>query len=395
MSSPTKPEHSLPPSPDRSPRARWLATLALGALAIVLCVVPDPRPLGAPEWAVAAARAATGIAEPAARVAATLALRGLGLALLGALVMLAVGSARWNARTVAAVVLAPLLAIATLWINLGHFPIPAQLQIAVLSALVGALGALALQRKPVTAVALLVALGALFAWGTATGISDELDGAARTVARHVLARADEVPDGDAGFIRLLEIAFGAAEENSGGADPVLANRAAILALSVIIGEEKVAAVARRDIDPRRLPEARALQKRITLGGRTDWAQHFWVSAGLTALADNERSIAVGLTKELMDATPGGSGFSFCDLTADAAGNRFTLAATRDADAARALQSRVRAGVSIADLFPDVRDLPEGLTREDIEDRYGGLGGAKAQGFIDEIERRLAGCAGLR
>jgi len=48
---------------------------------------------------------------------------------------------------------------------------------------------------------------------------------------------------------------------SSGADPVLANQAAILALAVIVGEEKIAAVASRHVDPSRIPEARALQAR--------------------------------------------------------------------------------------------------------------------------------------
>jgi len=326
---------------------------------LVLCLVPDPRPLGAPEWAVAVLRACTGSGEPAARVAATLALRVAGIALLGALLMVAVGAKRWDRRGIATLLLAPLLAIGTLWINLGYFPIAMQIQIASLSALSGAIAWLALNRSPLTAVGLLIGLGGIFVWGTATGISDELHTAARAIGRHVLASAGDVPDGDAGFARLIELAFGFAEANSGGSDPVLANRAAILALAAIVGEEKIAAVAARDVDPSLVGEARALRQRITAWNRKDWPQHFWVSAGLTALSDADRSTAVGLTKELMDATAGGSGFSFSDLAADAAGNRFTLVATHTADSARALQARIRAGARVADYLPDVRDLPRG------------------------------------
>ena len=204
-----------------------------------------------------------------------------------------------------------------------------------------------------------------------------------------------MPDGDAGHARLIELAFGFAEDDSHGTDPVLANRAAILALAVILGDERVAWVARRDLDPNRLPEAVALRERITLLGRKDWPRHFWVSAGLALLSDAERSIAVGLAKELMDATPGGSGFSFPDLAADAAGNRFTRAATRDEASARALQARIRAGVHLADFVPELGDLPEGLSREDFQARFGGLGGAETKRVVEEIERRLAGCRGLQ
>ena len=97
----------------------------------------------------------------------------------------------------------------------------------------------------------------------------------------------------------------------------------------------------------------------------------------------------------MDAMPGGTGFSFSDLAADAAGNRFARAATRDAGSARALQARIREGARLADLFPDVRDLPEGLSRETFHDEYGGLGGAGTNRVVDEILRRLATCALLQ
>src|SRR6185436_14529169 len=111
----------------------------LVAWTAVLCFVPDPRPLGAPKWAVAAVRACSGLGAPAARLVATLALRAAGLALLGALVMAAFGATRWDRRGVAVLLLAPVLAIGTLAVNLGHLPIPLQLEIAAASAVAGAI----------------------------------------------------------------------------------------------------------------------------------------------------------------------------------------------------------------------------------------------------------------
>jgi len=360
----------------------------------VLACVPDPRPLGAPEWAVAALRAGTGLAEPAARAAATLGLRAAGMAVLGGLVAAALRAQAGGRRGAAALLAAPLLAAGLARVNLGYAPLRLQLAVACGAALAGVLAWLALQRRPLAAAVLLLAGGGLFVHGTATGIDDELDAATRAVARQLLERAGEVPDGDAGFARLLELAFGCAAVDAPGPDPVPANRAAILALAVILGEDRVAEVAGRHAGTRRRAEAAALRGRITLQGRRDWSQHFWVSAGLSLLADDERSLAVGLAKELMDATPGGSGFSFADLAADAAGNAFTLAATRDADAARALQQRLQAGARPADFVPELRDLPEGLTQDDLHARFGGLGGDGTRQVVDEIRRRLAACPGL-
>ena len=150
----------------------------------------------------------------------------------------------------------------------------------------------------------------------------------------------------------------------------------------------MANLAQRQIDASRLPEVEALRDRITAHGRSDWSRHFWVSAALTLLSDLDRSITVGLAKELMDAAPGGSGFSFSDLAVDAAGNAFALEATQDAASARATQRRIMRGVGIEDYLPHLDDLPEGLTRDQLQTEYGGLGGAGTQRVVAEIRRRL-------
>lgn len=371
----------------------WCALLL--AWILVLCFVPDPRPLAAPGWAIGAVRSLAGLQEASARMVTTLGLRVAGVVTLGGLLMLALGGQRWTWRSAALIALAPVLAVAATWINHGYFPIRQQIVVAVVGAAIGAVAGLALRRNLTAAIAAIVLAGGLFAWGVPKGVSDDLDVAARAVGRHVLAEAAGVPDGDAGFVRLIEIAFAFAEDNAHGSDPVLPNRAAVLALAVILGDEAVAKVAGRRLDLQRLPEAEALRARITLYGRKDWPRHFWVSAGLTLLADPDRSIAVGLTKELMDSTAGGTGFSFADVAADAAGSRFAVAATRDAASARAMQARILAGARNADFCPDARDLPEGIARDDFQARYGGLGGAGTQKLVDEIRRRLAACPGLQ
>ncbi len=274
------------------------------------------------------------------------------------------------------------------WVNFGYFPIAPQFWLITASALLGALAGLALRRS-IAALAGLVALAVgLVAWGASTGVPDDLDEAWRATTRHVLENAGNVPQGDAGFARLLQVAFAYAEDNSHGTDPVLPNRAAILALGVILGEDRVAQVGRRGNAPGTSEERAALRRRVGIRGRTDLSQHFWVSAALTVLADERRSLAVGIAKEMKDSTPGGSGFSFADMAANKAGIRFAVAATRDAASAHAAQMRIGQGVAIADLFPDVSDLPEAITGDELRSRYGGVGGAEARRLFERIDRRL-------
>ncbi|MEM9659654.1 MAG: hypothetical protein AAF961_14940, partial [Planctomycetota bacterium] len=376
----------------KSERAIWGVILL--AWFVALCVVPDPRPLGAPEWSVGAMQSLLGLSEPAARAVATITLRGIGLGLLSVLTALFLSSAPLKWAAPIALITAITLGVASQWINYGYFPIAMQIQLGVVSASFGTLIGLAMRRSRIALIALIVFGVGLFAWGSSTGITDELDVAARTTGLHVLNRSNKVPDGDDGFASLLRLAFTFAEDNSHGTDAVLPNKAAIVALGVILGEERVAEVAGRPIDREYLADFATLRNRITLRGRNDLARHFWVSAALAILSDQSLSMTVGIGKELMDATPGGSGFSFVDLTADRAGVLFAGAATSSPEAARAMQTRIRQGLTSADLCPEIDDLPEGLSRDEFQTEYGGLGGAKTGELVEEIEKRLTGSEGL-
>ena len=148
---------------------------------------------------------------------------------------------------------------------------------------------------------------------------------------------------------------------------------------------------RREIDGSRRKEIAKLDQRISIRGRTDLSRHFWLSAALTVLTDQSRSMDVGVTKELMDATAGGSGFSFVDLTADHSGTLFSTVATRDIQSARDLQLKISRGIEIADFFPEITSLPEGIYRDEFQNEYGGLGGAETTKVLEEIRRRLMQC----
>jgi len=212
----------------------WPALFA--AWFIALCFVPDPRPLGASEFIVQGLRSIVGLSEPLARALATIVLRSLALAGLGILLVQSIGRVRLRIAIPAALILAPLFAILAQWINYGFFPISQQIRLGAVSAIAGVLLGFILRRNfKVVAGLVLLACG-LVVWGASTGISDDLYDAARATGLHVLARADGIPEGDAGFARLMEVAFAFAEDNSHGRDPVILQQAAILALAVILGE---------------------------------------------------------------------------------------------------------------------------------------------------------------
>lgn len=110
---------------------------------------------------------------------------------------------------------------------------------------------------------------------------------------------------------------------------------------------------------------------------------------MATLSDESRSLAVGLSKEAMDSTPGGSGFSFVDMAANSAGIRLAAAATRTSRSAHTLQTRIRQGVEVADLLPSLRGLPEGITSDQLQAEYGGLSGAETRRLLGDIDRRIA------
>ena len=60
-----------------------------------------------------------------------------------------------------------------------------------------------------------------------------------------------------------------------------------------------------------------------------------------------------------------------------------------------MQTRILAGVRIEDFFPPASDLPENVRPDELQRKFGGLGGEGAQKIVEEIRRRLAECDGLR
>jgi hypothetical protein len=172
------------------------------------------------------------------------------------------------------------------------------------------------------------------------------------------------------------------------------NRAAILALGIAIGHERLARLAGLERDKELLRQACAWRAGTTLRGRDDWARHYCLSAALVVVGSPFLSDAGGLIKEQLDALTRGSGFSFGDLAADRAGVRFARAATDSEPSARALQARVQNGFSVDDFFPPASHLPENLTVEQFRRDYGGVGSPRYRQTVGEIDSSLDQCAGL-
>jgi len=212
--------------------------------------------------------------------------------------------------------------------------------------------------------------------------------------RHLVETAETLPADDR-FAGLVEVAFHLARQRSETEDPVLENRAAILALAILLGHWRVESLVGPVGDRELHLAARRHMGRVPLRNRTDWTRHFLVSAALAILSSEFLSDEAGIFKEELDAGKGGSGFSFSDLLADRAGTLFALAATRDELAARAMQQRLAGGFEIDAVFPQAADLPEGIPDRQLQAEYGGVEGKKYNEIIREIERRLATCAGLQ
>ena len=121
----------------------------------------------------------------------------------------------------------------------------------------------------------------------------------------------------------------------------------------------------------------------TMRGRRDLAQHFFVSAFLTATMGADAAKAAGLTKEYLDAH-GASGFSFADLAADRAGTRFAEGVL----AGRFKLGLMDQGFSVSVFMPAVDGLSEGLTAAEIASQYGTRDDPRFLQRLQEIDQRI-------
>lgn len=223
--------------------------------------------------------------------------------------------------------------------------------------------------------------------------SSDREEAVQKICERTLELAPEVPSGDEGFIKLFSLAMEIATKENPKQTVRENNEAAILSLAILVGEDRVRRLARFRFSLKP-SEVEKLRNRITLRKRNDLARHFWVSAGLTILSGEKQALAVGVGKELMDSTPGGSGFSFVDLLADQAGIRFAANAMRDEASAIAIKDLIEKKLEIHDVFPNIDELPEGISAERFQAEFGGMGGNKTRELLKDMQARLESCKAL-
>lgn len=369
------------------------------AAAILLALLLAPAPLLPPQRLAQAVQSVLGIESKSAYLAAAVGLQAGFYASLGALAAFAADrtAARWGRLLQIAVL--PLLvvgaALAIRSIKVGHVPIWTNAAIPVAACICGAGLSMVLLKRG-WKLTLLTAAAALAAvsWVMFGGASAELSGATEAKLRRLVVAGPGLPLGEARFGALLQAAFASSTAKFTRENPVQRNRAAILALGIAVGHERLARLAGLDLDAGLLRQAAALREGATLRGRDDWSRHYTLSAALAVLEHPLISDAGGLMKEQLDALTQGSGFSFGDLAADRAGVRFAVASTASEAAANAMQARLSGGFTLDDFFPPSTDLPENLTVEQFRRDYGGVGSERYRQRIADIEARLDRCAAL-
>jgi hypothetical protein len=280
-------------------------------------------------------------------------------------------------------------------VKMGHLPVWVNCVIPTVACLFGVWLGLGLLYQRWKATSFIVATGiGVTLWVLLGGATTELSRATEGHLKRLVAAGSGIPSGEARFGALLQVAFSPIPGESEGVSAVQHNRAAILALGLALGDERLAQFVGLNRNSQLIRAGALLRQGTTLRERDDWSRHFWLSAALAVLEHPLVSDAGGLMKEQMDALTGGSGFSFGDLAADLAGVRFAVSATHSEAAAKSMQDLLQSGFEVNEFFPPAADLPENLTTEQFRREYGSVGSQRYRRKVTEIENRLMQCVAL-
>jgi hypothetical protein len=378
---------------------RLPGTRAVAALAVVLALVLVPAPLLPPHRLAEVLQPVVGGKWSAAYLVAALGLQALFYSSLGLLSAFAVRRAPTARGRLLQIVLLPLavffVALLIRSLKLGHLPVLVNVLAPMAGCSLGvALGLGLLYRRVTLALGITVTAAVASLWGFRGGSTSELSRDVKDRLQQLVAAGPTLPAGDERFGALVRAAFAGAPNESAAGTALEQNRAAIVALGIAVGHERLARYAGLNPQAEMVRTAAALRQGATLRAREDWSRHFALSAALAVMEHPVISDAAGLMKEQLDALTHGSGFSFGDLAADRAGVRFATAATRSEAGARRMQARLQNGFAVDDFFPRAADLPENLTVDQFRAAYGGVGTRRYREQVTEIELRLDRCAGL-
>lgn len=232
------------------------------------------------------------------------------------------------------------------------------------------------------------------------GLMEEIKGAAKTavaaadpeITKVYWARVNELqktlPKGEqVSLTRYLRPIFALAGERSKTGNPIAENKGAIFALAMFFADIRV----ERFIGNVRVPPYDALPSKtgnVVLQDRHDWIQHYLLSAALHLTGGRGVTDFIGEIKELSD-TGKESGFSFTDIAADRTGVRLAEIAAGSVEGARLVQKVLSGPITEKDMFPLVKDFPEGLTEQQFRATYGDRGTPEFNKQIAEMDRRIA------
>ncbi len=215
------------------------------------------------------------------------------------------------------------------------------------------------------------------------GVGNPKDVRAYYIAIDNAARKKQFP-ARGSFVPYLQFALDMSLQRSKNGKLKQEKQAALLALAIYCGHKKFEKLIGNAIHGRRGWRNHCAKN--TLAGRGDLRAHFIISAGLKAASDAGFAFAIGEFKELLDSNRGGSGFSFDDLAADRAGIRFAEVVLMAEPAE--LQDIVNKLITEKVLFPSIKGLPAGLSRQQFEKKYGNVKSDAYKKVLNEIESRL-------
>lgn len=169
------------------------------------------------------------------------------------------------------------------------------------------------------------------------------------------------------------------------------NYAALMALSLYFGADTFELLVGNvsQLTSKQREQRLFLQSHVKLRNRVDLQKHFIYSIALQLFGSTTASDTIGEFKEFLDSNPGGSGFSFADLTADRAGTRLAQLATQTDVSGSKVQLLFNGKVNESDFMPDISSVPEGISAKVFEKEYRNVSSSNYQKMLALIDSQLA------